>query len=712
MELCIDIINGITPIADLLNVSFANNGDGGVRATFNSHGLETNDVVMITGSTNYNLRFVITKIDADNFDLNDSVFVTNRTGTVKHVGCTVWDRALNTAALLLSSSGFSAGDIAKLAKTDIVPLGINAAFTRGGETITLDSDLTKVVDDAIGNTWSFVAPSVGSTSAYRFLGATSQRIYIPTTTPVNAKLAYKSLGSVQDFSGYTKLSFWAQLSSVSNGWNTAGKIKMCLCSDANGDVIVNEFLFDAITIANTFHSIVFDNGVALGNNIQSVAIYLIGTSSANIYLIVNNIIACNNLTHQTAIGKNDGIWESVKSIDGSIVTILRYFTGTVNGIYHGTTGNAAIYALKPIVFKGANSNTYRAYVVQPSANLTLPIRSNNAKVIGGYNPASNLVDGKTFFISNNFTGVLFQGSIDLWFENIIVANMAGITGGGTFARGYLKNCDFFASNRVCFYTSDTMWSTYSMDGCKIYNMSDTYNINIGGFMKDCFVGDINRMEICNDYSEISDTVFSFCRASAIVQVNAPDIRLNRCSFIDITTANRIPVYGLYGNIYFNQCQIELLDQLTQSVLDNVGSYYHFYKCNNSDLLVMRGKEAVIYWDTIEKQPGANGSWTIAPTSSLSRRNPVYFKLAEIAIEGNVPVTIRGWFKKNAIESDIVSLLVRDIDSNIEHAVQIPNELGWRESYVNLVPDKNKVVEVFCVVTLAAGVHCGSISIST
>jgi hypothetical protein len=67
--------------------AFADAGSGevtvtdGTPVTDGTHGLDTNDVVQITGTTSYNGTFVITKVDNDNFKITTTWVADDATGT-------------------------------------------------------------------------------------------------------------------------------------------------------------------------------------------------------------------------------------------------------------------------------------------------------------------------------------------------------------------------------------------------------------------------------------------------------------------------------------------------------------------------------------------------------------------------------------------------------------------------------------------------------
>jgi hypothetical protein len=60
--------------------AFADAGGGEVTVTAASHGFETDDIVTISGTTNYNGTFSVTKVDANNFKITDTWVSDDATG--------------------------------------------------------------------------------------------------------------------------------------------------------------------------------------------------------------------------------------------------------------------------------------------------------------------------------------------------------------------------------------------------------------------------------------------------------------------------------------------------------------------------------------------------------------------------------------------------------------------------------------------------------
>lgn len=93
-----------------------------------------------------------------------------------------------------------------------------------------------------------------------------------------------------------------------------------LCSDTAGDTPVNSYTIPYALAAGYFHCITFDNGAALGAAIQSVALIALLDPGA-VTVNIDNIIAGTEFGLASVIGKNDGFWWPILSINGTTVTI-------------------------------------------------------------------------------------------------------------------------------------------------------------------------------------------------------------------------------------------------------------------------------------------------------------------------------------------------------------------------------------------------------
>ena len=344
----INLASGSDAARTALTSCIASNPSGTItRINKTAHGLVTGAIVDLTLFTTWlNAAFKITVVDANNFDLDNTVWqaTADADGTVTPRGGSSWSDAWLTFTSGATAARLATGDTLRIAKTaDEVSLGQNATWTDGSQTVTLATAVTKKIEDAIV-AWTPVANVTSGTSTIRKLGATSTTI-TPSAAFTTGKLAYRAIagGGTQDFSGYQYINLWYQTSSVT----ASGTYKLCLCSDATGDTIVNEVLLPA-QLANTSYTPVSINySAALGSSIQSVAIYCVIDAGADA-IRINNIFASNgDISLKNLIGKTGDVNYNIQSIDGVTIKIDSNNTTATGRGYSGTTATQTLYYQVP-----------------------------------------------------------------------------------------------------------------------------------------------------------------------------------------------------------------------------------------------------------------------------------------------------------------------------------------------------------------------------
>jgi len=219
-------------------------------------------------------------------------------------------------------------------------------------------------------------------------GKIAHKIILPDHE-TDSPLGY--LSAPFDYSGFQKISFWIAPMTVI----PANRIKICLCSDLLGDVIVDEFVFPAITNTVTeimtsvtdlskWIPITINKGSALGSSIQSIALYAIQDPGI-IYFYLDGIILCNDFSLNSLISKNPYItggeegWYPINGVKGQR-------TGPDYGKYFGITEKVKTYYRNPILMTDPDAlmiyqiGTYPDYVTFK----------------GGYDPETDIQDGETF----------------------------------------------------------------------------------------------------------------------------------------------------------------------------------------------------------------------------------------------------------------------------------------------------------------------------
>jgi len=239
-------------------------------------------------------------------------------------------------------------------------------------------------------------------------GSGSMRI-IPADGFTTGKMCWKAFSSVQDFSPYDKISFWIRTEGIAISMNT---IKIQLCSDTAGNTPVDEFTIDIVLYNGRWNVITLPRtgGGMLSASIQSVVIYALLDPGTNNYYF-DNLIACKDLTLSSLVGKNvsgELYWFPLKSINGTALEIGAQDdqgatagpTWPCNKPYFGTAEVTTCYAREPIVTRQhiATASSFAVQTVNQNGD------NSGTRITGGYNPATGIRDGETFFDGVNGWG--------------------------------------------------------------------------------------------------------------------------------------------------------------------------------------------------------------------------------------------------------------------------------------------------------------------
>lgn len=404
----IDLINGSDAARTSLTSCTASNPSGTItRITKTGHGLTTGAVVVLTlFSTWLNSSWKITVVDANNFDLDDAVWQTtaDASGTVSPRGGSSWADAWKTITNGATSARIAAGDIIRISKTpDPVSIG-NATWTDLSKTVTLATAQNTTIENC-ESAWTASANVTASTSTTRKQGAVSAQLVVAAGF-TTGKLAYKAIGSTLDLSAYQKISFCLSSSAAL----TASWLKICLCSDTIGDVIVDTFYVPAVVYLNSFRNLTVtkNGGGNLGASIQSIAIYA-NSDPGTPTILLDNFIACttNGLNLQSLISKNgnaqggDMGFYAIANIDGANVMLDNsiYSNAATTG-YAGTTETVETFMRSTFITTEMSSSTGNASVVNKSGTSISYVEYQ-----GGYNTTTNIQDGETFFDGLTGSGV-------------------------------------------------------------------------------------------------------------------------------------------------------------------------------------------------------------------------------------------------------------------------------------------------------------------
>lgn len=208
-----------------------------------------------------------------------------------------------------------------------------ADWTFFGTSVTLGAAVTQDIDHT--GSWT---GSTGVTAGDFTLQSRLCTRASATGSYAGTKLAYKTLASTLDLSGFQQISLWYYYGSGSYD------IKLSLCSDANGDTPVNEITLPR-THAGVWRPLVLNTGAALGSSINSIALRSVSGGAAEVGII--NVTACkaaasaDSLTHHSLVAKIDNLaWAASTAYS---LNAKRVPTPTVrNGwVYKATTGGTS-----------------------------------------------------------------------------------------------------------------------------------------------------------------------------------------------------------------------------------------------------------------------------------------------------------------------------------------------------------------------------------
>ena len=673
----IDLVSGSDAARTALTSCVASNPSGTItRINKTAHGLVTGAVVDTTLFTVWlNGAWKITVVDADNFDLDTAVWQTTAdpNGTVTPRGGMNWADAWKTIGSGATALRIQPGDKFKISKTaDPVSFGIDATWTDGSKAVTLASALSKKVEDAVTG-WTAAANITTGTNASRKLGATAVTIN-PAGAFTTGKMAYKAIagGGTQDFSAYTHINFWIR--PTSNIALAASTYRINLCSDATGDTPASVFDIPFITGNTAWQPVSIDLGGAMSASVQSVAIYAIldpGTTAFSI----NNIYASGaELSLKNLIGKNNEVFYSIQSVDGLTVNLDSNSTNTTGRGYSGATSTETLYYRVPLTVD--LTATYAT--MSEAGNSTIQ----KSHYEGGWNTGSDTLDGLTV-LSNSVTGV----GIGLVFAN------------------YTKLSNFVFAK----FSAITIGQL-----CELENVllnSCTSSINQSG-VSDCYLKNVKILNTSGSIVLPGSVIFESCEFRNC-SLNAMQVSHGH-KFINCKFANsgfaELSMALQYrtgeGATQLRNCLIDGATEFSSTTLQTgyVWSFDHDNTAGNHWGFTFGG---TINWQTTVKDTGAVGSWRVSISNSVRRiLQPVYFRLAEVAVAASSLVTVTVSVKKDHATNIGAAIYVEDAIFNLNGVVASTatkaNDTDWEELTLTFTPTEAGIVPIFASAYYVAG----------
>jgi hypothetical protein len=669
----LNLASGSDTARTALTSCTASNPSGSItRINKTAHGLVTGAIVDLTLFSSWlNEAWKITVVDADNFDLDTAVWQTtaDASGTVTPRGGMSWTDAWRTINSGATAARIQPGDTIRIAKTPQVSAGQNATFTNNSRTVTLTTAVSKTIHNAIAHTdFTISANITGSSNSSRKIGATAA-LFTPGAAFTTGKVAYATIagGGTQDFSSYSKISFWTRNSSGLAV--TANTYSICLCSDTIGNVIVNTLNVPALNANSFWHCFTVDNGGALGNSIQSVAIYANIDPGTN-GISFNNIIAVNSIGLNTIIGPQNDVKYCIQSLDDTTLSIDSAATSPVGQGWSGTTGSVALYYVDPINFNGSTS--YATIQENGSANLL-------STYSGGWNTSNTTRDGYTYIANSGSFGTgITTGSyvIHEYFGLFRWASPLGLTSTNSLR---VNSC-VFSSAISGMSLSDNVFFT----DCDFLNGSTTplTTGSAGGvFVKGCL---------------FANNTGSGASIASLVWLYGCTFRNNSSG--SIATAIGWSGWGIKG-ARLHRCTLSDSTEVNVPSAEQTGILWSYNHDGTEGNHWGFARGATVNWQTTEKQGSDPGSWRVAHTS-LERgiMHAVRFSIAELACVENVAVTVDVWVKKDHATNVGCKIYVESGDYNVTgvaaDSAEATNSTAWQQVQISFTPTQAGVIPIW------------------
>lgn len=699
--------------------AYANNGAGLVRVTKTAHGLVTGAIIDITGTTSavYDGAWKITRIDADNFDLDTSTFTSNPAakGTVAPRGGMSWTDAWLTPTSGATAARVAAGDEIRIAKTnDPVSIG-NATWTSRSTTVTLATAQTATIDNC-ETAWTAVnSGSVSRTTGGNKEGTYRMDITTSSSTTTNTRYAYRTLPATLDLSAYQQITFWVQLGTTTT---TDDRWVINLCSDTLGVTVVDSFLLTRIGVATQWVPVTLtkSGGGNLGNSIASIAVYTGTVSPGNSQTIrLDNISASktNTLNLNSLIGQSSNgysltlPWNTIQSIDGTTVKIDRLTSSAIAdslGYYtEGTSPNTvATYSLNPYTYTAiTSSSSTNIYTLNTTGTATAFV-----KWLGGWNTSNTTQDGITW-LDNRYSngGILFgNGSarnynsfLRIGFSRVLVffnctsttnAGDIEVMGSGTSeftqqglitnsATGYLVNSgnnfrNFSGPNiqnviaynngdSATFGTSTSVF-TYVNNVLSANNTGRGFSINGNSIVENITV------RYCTDTGSgvfLFNTVNLLTPHKNITVTNNTGygINVSSSSFARInnltTASNSLSAIRCAGGIlYLNNSNMTDSTLITQTANNNGGIFITNLNGSATDSRISFEYGNTLSQTSVRKSASGIAWQTNVTNTKVTSVAPLRLPVAKIACTGNKLVTVKAWVKLSHATDIGAKLVIR------------------------------------------------------
>lgn len=590
----------------------------------------------------------------------------------------------------------------KCRKTEVEEMAVNATFVHGDSELEASSVVGMAIDEAIGNTWSSGITGVTlGTYSIRKRGSSCQQFALATSFS-GGKIAWKTLPAVTDYSGMNKICLYFSGNHVANTNNI--NIRICLCSDANGDAIVNDLPIDTISVINTnLICMVLDNGGALGSSIQSVAIYCDNVTSA-VQIRVNCIFAANEITNQTLIGSSID--------DNGARCVVDYIDG------------ATLYLGNPYI---GENDLLPIQKVEPAISIATLPTNNNVTISGGWNITTDEVDGFTWFFQYH-RGLTFGPASTGW---VYTYRSIGVAMGSQFCN--VTRSSFYDIIIIDTPTRPVMLGN-DMEGVTLIGVGTSSSgitlgiMRLNGFSAyycgsveaDSGVLAVNfmwdNMLISKSLATVAFSVPAGFTYSIIANLTIDHNRFNcyepTVTFYNLTLSEDPPKY-LASGIFINSTQLDVLTGIagvraryTKQINIEGDVNRHMISTYNSMASPTTREEMCWIPADGTEYPGSPGCWMVYPATpaeytQYNYNYPHPYTLAEIAVDAMIPIIIRirtyvkQWsssLKPRLMLRKYVNAALND-DVFVDVEPGLSGAYGWTVTEVHVTPARKGVIKL-------------------
>lgn len=613
-----------------------------------------------------------------------------------------WALAWKTITSGATAARIAPGDVIKIAKSpDPTSLGQNATWTNGSNVVALTSAVTANID-MCESAWTASTNVTCSTSAVSAEGSATATFTIAAAF-TTGKIAYKTLPSTLDLSGYQQISFWYNNQSL----NPSGVgFAIRLCSDTTGDTVVNSFSIPNVALSSrSWIAFTINYGSSLGSAIRSVSLAVTSDPSSGVFWL-DDIVACkasgstDSLSLVSLISKNslaqggDEPWLPIKSINGTSI-VLAGTNSTV--VYGGTTETCAAYKREPFV--SASDDTGNAATINDSGTSSEPII-----FTGGCNTSTGDQDGESYFSRGGYTSGCYGLVTDGTIHDVIIDRL----------------------NFVYFYY-----------GAYIYGNSNTIqNISVGGNGRGIALNGVNNiienvgfagLQWGNGYpviiSGFNNKIGTINYLYGTYNASGVDIFGFNCSITEIKSLSYAAGSSYAYGVYFERPG-NSIGKLTSSNCSMAGIYCggesyvkEYTSTDATPVLIVSASGARLSIDkyqdednnryifiedgTVEAQAAtrhtASGfAWKFSPGSSRTYSYPLSLSLTKVICFANKLTTISCYVKKDDASAVGASLVckggqIAGVTSDV--ITTASSGTDWEKLTISFTPTEDGVVEI-------------------